>query len=48
MRSIVIAGSMMTRSPELRIRIACLVPVYCSAMSGETFDLMPPVPLYKC
>ena len=45
MRSMVMVGSIITRSPEGSIRILCLLPVYCSAIRGETLDLMPPVPL---
>jgi hypothetical protein len=45
MRSMVMVGSIITRSPEGSIRMLCLVPVYCSAIRGETLDLMPPVPL---
>ena len=39
-------GSTITLSPVGRVLTRNLVAVYCSAMRGETLDLIPPV-LYK-
>ena len=37
----------MTRSPDLSVLILSLVSVICSAIRGETLDLIPPVPVLQ-
>lgn len=34
----------MTRSPDFKVLMYGLLDLYCSATSGDTLDLIPPVP----